>query len=222
MKIVAINGSPKGKTGNTNVMVSSFLKGAQESGAETVNIFLAEKEIKHCRGCHICWSKGPCQCVISDDMLGVISLIGGADVVVFATPVYFANISGMLKVFMDRMTMIGSPHPPQGAKAEGGDSNSTGALTPKFVVISSCGYSDRSEFEVISLWIKRVALKMRSEVIGEIYATQGKYLTERAEELKLSISSYLSVLKAAGEEIATGMKLSETTQSLLEKGIAFK
>ncbi|MFA4885939.1 MAG: NAD(P)H-dependent oxidoreductase [Desulfotomaculaceae bacterium] len=47
MKIVAINGSPKGKASNTNIMVSAFLKGAQEAGAQTVNIFLAEKEIKH-------------------------------------------------------------------------------------------------------------------------------------------------------------------------------
>lgn len=67
MKIVVINGSPKGKNSNTNVMVQAFLKGAQE--AETLNIFLSEKEIKHCKGCHTCWTKGPGQCVTNDDML---------------------------------------------------------------------------------------------------------------------------------------------------------
>lgn len=50
MKIVVINGSPKGKLSNTNVMVDAFLKGAQEEGAETIKVFLAEKEIRDCRG----------------------------------------------------------------------------------------------------------------------------------------------------------------------------
>ena len=59
MKIVVINGSPNGKNSNTDVMVRAFLKGAQEAGAETLSIFLSEKEIKHCKGCHICWTKGP-------------------------------------------------------------------------------------------------------------------------------------------------------------------
>ena len=39
MKIVAINGSPKGKASNTNIMVNSFLTGAQEAGAEIFNVF---------------------------------------------------------------------------------------------------------------------------------------------------------------------------------------
>ena len=99
-------------------MVSAFLKGAEEAGAETVNIFLAEKDIKHCRGCHSCWFESPGQCVIKDDMMEVLSAVGGANIIVLATPVYFENISGMLKVFMDRMTMTGNPHSRKNVKEE--------------------------------------------------------------------------------------------------------
>ncbi|MFZ5969872.1 MAG: flavodoxin family protein [Bacillota bacterium] len=217
MKIVAINGSPKGKVSNTNVMVSAFLKGAQEAGAETTNIFLAEKEIQHCRGCHTCWSKGPGQCVIHDDMLKVLSFLGGADIIVFATPVYFENISGMLKVFMDRMTMIGSPHTQKEAKEKNQDIKPTETRTPKLMMISNCGLPDRSEFQVPSLWIKRVALKMHTPLIGEIYATQGKLLTMPTEEIQPHVSNYLHLLEKAGKEIVTTMKLSPTTENLLEK-----
>lgn len=70
-------------------MVQAFLKGAQEAGAETLNIFLSEKEIKHCKGCHICRTKGPGQCVTNDDMLRVLSSMGGANIIAFATPVLY-------------------------------------------------------------------------------------------------------------------------------------
>ncbi|MDP4159848.1 MAG: flavodoxin family protein, partial [Bacillota bacterium] len=140
MKIVVINGSPKGINSNTNVMVQAFLKGAQEAGAETLNIFLSEKEIKHCKGCHICWTKGPGQCVTNDDMLGVLSSMGGANIIAFATPVYFANISGMLKVFMDRMTMIGSPHSQKDVKEKVQELKSSETLIPKLMMISNCGF----------------------------------------------------------------------------------
>lgn len=215
MKIVVINGSPKGKNSNTNVMVQAFLKGAQEAGAETLSIFLSEKEIKHCKGCHICWTKGPGQCVTNDDMLGVLSSMGGANIIAFATPVYFENISGMLKVFMDRMTMIGSPHSQKDIEENVQEFKSSETLIPKLMMISNCGFPDRDEFQVISLWIKRVAQKMHMELIGEIYATQGKFLTSPPEGLQPAISNYMLLLERAGREIATNMKLSEITEKQL-------
>jgi len=215
MKIVVINASSKGKKSNTNVMVQAFFKGAQEAGAETLSVFLSEKEIKHCKGCHICWTKGPGQCVINDDMLGVLSDMGGANIIAFATPVYFENISGMLKVFMDRMTMIGSPHSQKDIEDKVQKLNSSEMLIPKLMMISNCGFPDRDEFQVVSLWIKRVAQKIHMELIGEIYATQGKLLTTPPEGLQSAVSNYLLLLEKAGREIATNMNLSELTEKQL-------
>lgn len=221
MKILVINGSPKGNDGNTNVMVNSFLEGAKKAGADTINVFLSEKEIKHCKGCHVCWTRGPGQCVTNDDMLSVLSLAGEANVIVFATPVYFENISGMLKVFMDRMTMIGSPHSQDYSNKEINDEEKRHPQGPKLMMISSCGHNDRSEFDVVSLWINKVARKMNMELVGEIYATQGKLLTNPPEKLKSLISNYLLLLEKAGEEIATNMKLSCPTKELIDKSFIF-
>ncbi|MFZ7103252.1 MAG: flavodoxin family protein [Peptococcaceae bacterium] len=222
MKIVAINGSSRGKTSNTNMMVSTFLKGARAAGAETINILLAEKEIAHCRGCHICWAKGPGQCVIGDDMLKVLALLGGAEVIVFASPVYFENISGILKVFMDRMTMLGSPRQEKDVKGESAQLAQIKGQAPKLMMISNCGYPDRSEFAVTSLWIKRVAQKMHMSLIGEIYATRGKFLTASPEKLQPAVADYLLLLKKAGQEIATDMRLSAATEKLLgEQNFSF-
>ena len=218
MKIIVVNGSPKGKAGNTNVMVNSFLKGAQEAGVETINIFLAEQEIEHCKGCHTCWLRGPGQCVTKDDMLKVLSLLAGANIICFASPVYFENISGMLKVFMDRMTMIGGPQTKMDAKENDQQVKPHNTQIPKLMMISSCGHGDRSEFDVTSLWMKRVAQKIHMELICEIYATQGKYLSNPPKNMQTEVANYLDLLQKAGKEIATNMKLLDTTEEELKYG----
>lgn len=217
MKIVVINGSPKGKASNTNVMVSAFLKGALEAGAETVNIFLSEKEVKHCRGCFSCWLNTPGQCVIKDDMAEILAVCEGANIFVLATPLYFDNVSSMLKAFMDRMIVKSNPHFQKDADGECRHLKNAETPSPKLVMISNCGFSERSHFQVISHWIKRVALNMKTEVSGEFYAAQGGLLNNNAEELRPIISEYLKNMENAGREIVADNKVSEKTKILLEQ-----
>jgi putative NADPH-quinone reductase len=221
MKIVVINGSPKGKDGNTNVLVNAFLKGANNAGAKSVNIYISEKRIEHCMGCHICWTKGPGQCVISDDVLSVLMEMGDADVIAFSSPVYFENISGMLKTFMDRMTMIGGPQQQKSIEEEK-DLKSSNVQGPKLMMISSCGHLDESEFSVTSHWINRIAEKMHMELVGEIYFSSGKYLKETPEELKEQLSNYLQLVEKAGSEIGKNFKLSDNTKKFLKENIIIR
>jgi multimeric flavodoxin WrbA len=214
MKIVAINGSARGKAGNTNFMAETFLNGARSAGAETVNWFLLEKDIQHCKGCHVCWTKGPGQCVINDDMPHILASMAGADIILFVTPVYFENISGRLKVFMDRLTMLGSPHQERAGKQDRSKEKVSG---PGLMMIASCGYADRDEFLVTSLWISRVASKMHMKLAGEIYAANAKFLTGQPGELSYPAVSYLKLLETAGKEIVADFKISVETSKLLEK-----
>ncbi|WP_425445872.1 flavodoxin family protein [Dethiothermospora halolimnae] len=217
MKIVVVNGSPKGESSNTNVMANAFLKGAKEAEAETVNVFLSEKEIQHCKGCFACWFKNKGQCIIDDQMKEVLSITEGGDILVLATPLYFDNISGMLKVFMDRLVVLGDPHFEIDEQGETRHVEPVDEKTPKLVMMSNCGFSEESQFQVVSKWANRVAHHMHTEIIGEIYTTQGTLLANQVEELKPIISGYLEHIKRAGKEIATDMKLSEETKKLLNK-----
>lgn len=218
MKITAFNGSPKGEAGSTNIMVTAFLDGAKQAGAEVENIFLANKEINHCKACGRCMFSN--ECVIKDDMGDLIKKYVESDIVVFATPLHIDNISGMLKVFMDRTLCIGNPFYEKDENGEyrGGKSKLfKNGVAPKIVVISSAGYPQRSNFQVVSLLMKRVARNFHMEVIAEIYTTEGGLLTAKIPELEPIINEYKALLNKAGQKVVTNLKISEETQKLLEK-----
>jgi putative NADPH-quinone reductase len=214
MKIVSINGSPNGKESVTNILVNAFLKGAREAGAETKNIFLSEKRIEYCKGCYTCWFKTPGHCIIKDDMSEVISEMKDANVIILASPLFFNNISGTLKVFIDRLTATGGdPHARDKDSLKKGSNNS---VRPKFVMISNCGFPERSQFEVISLWIKKMALLMQTEILCEVYVTQGRQL-RTIENQDVRVLNYLKLLEKCGKEIGGNLKLSYETGEQLEK-----
>ncbi|WP_093796262.1 flavodoxin family protein [Sporomusa acidovorans] len=215
MKIAVINGSHRGKKGNTNIMVTAFLKGAAEAGAEVVTIFLSEKKIDYCKACKACWFQNPGKCVIEDDMADIVDLIKDADIRVFATPLYFDNISSLLKVFMDRMMVTVSPY--WGKDSEEECRHLTTGISPQLVMIANCGYPERSHFQVISHWIKRHARNLNTEVIAEIYASQGALLGIKESEVGTIVSQYLKALETAGREIATNKKLTAETMTRLEQ-----
>ena len=88
MKILAVNGSPRGPRGNTDCVLQPFLEGAREAGAETETVYLKDKQINTCLGCFTCWTKTPGVCVHKDDMPELLDKLREADIVVHATPLY--------------------------------------------------------------------------------------------------------------------------------------
>jgi NAD(P)H-dependent FMN reductase len=98
--IVVLSGSPR-KNGNTDQLVDAFIKGCKSVG-KTVTLFkVAHMNIGACKACKYCFSHNG-ECVLKDDMLQILNTIKTADAVVFASPIYYANVTGQLKVAMDR------------------------------------------------------------------------------------------------------------------------
>jgi len=102
VKILAIMGSPrKGDSYEVTRQVEERMKELGE--VEFEYIFLKDIEIKPCRGCFLCTSRGEEHCPVRDDCPAALEKMLAADAVIFASPVYALSVSGLMKIFKDRL-----------------------------------------------------------------------------------------------------------------------
>ena len=109
--VVMGGGRPKG---NTAQLVDAFVRGAEEAGHSVEKVSLLKTEVKGCLGCNACRYGKPC--VQKDGFNELAPKIKQADLIVFASPLYFWTISSKLKAFIERFYCIAEedPEPPYG------------------------------------------------------------------------------------------------------------
>ena len=98
-KVLIISSSPRAK-GNSARLAQSFAEGARSAGNEVELVSLHDKQIGFCKGCFACQKTQ--RCVIHDDADVIREKMLTADVLVFATPIYYYEMSGQLKTMLDR------------------------------------------------------------------------------------------------------------------------
>jgi multimeric flavodoxin WrbA len=103
-KKVFIVSSTMRKGGNSEILADQFAKGAIDGGNEVKRINLRDINLKFCTGCLYCQSHD--KCVLNDDINGLLKEVQMSDVLVFATPIYYYEMSGQLKTFLDRMNPL--------------------------------------------------------------------------------------------------------------------
>lgn len=98
-KVVILSTSPR-KNSNSEALAEAFAKGAHEAGNDVEIIRIREKTFEFCRGCFACQKTG--KCILKDDMAEIVPKMEQADVLVFATPIYYYEMSGQMKTLLDR------------------------------------------------------------------------------------------------------------------------
>lgn len=104
MKVLAINGSPR-KKWNTAMMLEKALEGAASKGAETEIIHLYDLKYKGCISCFSCKTKDGKsygKCAVNDELTPVLEKAAEADAVILGSPIYFGNMTGEMRSFMER------------------------------------------------------------------------------------------------------------------------
>lgn len=107
MKIAVFNGSPRKE--NTSALVEAFREGAEEAGHEVEIFQVGRMKIAGCLGCEYCHTKGEGSCVQKDDLEKILPAYKDADMIVFASPIYYFTMTAQMEAAIQRVYCIGKP-----------------------------------------------------------------------------------------------------------------
>ena len=112
MRVLILNGSPR-RQGNTAQMIGAFCEGLASAGHAYDVLDIPRMNIHGCLACEYCHGKGAGRCVQEDDMQEVYRLLGEADMLVIASPIYYHGLSGQIKCCIDRFYAMLYPEKPE-------------------------------------------------------------------------------------------------------------
>jgi multimeric flavodoxin WrbA len=210
LKVLALNSSPLKDRGNTDIILKSFLAGLNEAGAEVQEVYINDLDIKPCLGKLVCWVKTPGVCCQKDDMETLLEKLKNSDVWVFASPVYWDGVTGRMKNMMDRMLPILEAFI---ELREGHCRHAIRSNIPsgKIVLISTCGFWERDNFEPVIMHMEAVAKNAQCGFAGALVRPHGaliKYLVKTDYD---KIKPVLDAAKNAGIELVENGVISNDT-----------
>ena len=107
MKIAVFNGSPRKE--NTYAMIQAFREGAEAAGHEVEEYHVGKMKIAGCMGCMYCKTKGEGICIQKDDLEKIMPAYKEADMIVFASPIYYFTMTAQIEAAIQRVFCIGKP-----------------------------------------------------------------------------------------------------------------
>ncbi len=220
IKIIAINGSHSGKKGYTHFLIEKLFKGSIEEGAVCEEIALAELNINLCKGCGICNTEKHLQkCIYEekDDIAMIFNKMREADIIIYATPIYVFNMTGLMKMFLDRMNATGNSK--DFRLSESGlffhYINKDIYSKPFVTLICHDNFENESSKNVVS-YFKTFSRFVDAPQIGTIIRRSGKLTgygkdKEKEREFPKILESHKAI-ELAGKELVTKGKISKRTQ----------
>ena len=227
MKILAINGSHTGKRGYTHFLIEKIFNGALDAGADCEEITLAKLNINICKGCGVCNNKKHLmKCIYQekDDVAMIFDKMRQADIIIYATPIYVFNMSGLMKVFLDRINATG----------DSGDfklSNSglffhhisKDIYSKPFVTLICHDNFENETSKSVVTYFKTFSKFMDAPQVGTIIRRSGKITghgksPDKEKQYPKILESY-KALELAGKELAAKGNIKKKTQKTASQDI---
>jgi len=203
-KILAISGSMRSPS-FTERMLALCIEGIGE-GFEVRKFYPHRLKINPCLSCWKCWEKtNPGVCVQRDDFSQILSAYKEADYILLAAPLYFFGFPATVKNVIDRLFVI--LEPAQYTSPHGGTSHPKRYNRhPKAVLISSCGFPEIENFDLLRQHFRKICTELEWKWAGEILmpgagSANAPRLFDRKYEL----------IRQAGDELTLGEIKAETT-----------
>jgi multimeric flavodoxin WrbA len=209
MKAIAINASQMMDKGNTAAILSPFLDGMREVGAEVEVFYTKQLDIKPCQAEFTCQLKTPGKCFQKDDMEMLLPKLAEADIHIFATPVYVDGIAGSLKTLWERTVPLANPlfelRDGHCYKRRRKDSD-----TGKVVLVSSCGYWEMDNFDPMLAHVKARCRNINREFAGALLRPHSAALKIMASRGS-SINDIFAAAREAGYQLIKEGEMSSRT-----------
>lgn len=208
MKVIAINGSPHMDEGNTAMILNPFLEGMKEAGSDVEVFYTRKLKIGPCNGDLSCWFKNPGTCSQKDDMQMLLPKLKEADIIVWASPVYYAGVTGPLKNLMDRQLPL---------YLQSGQ-----VKRPKAVLVSTCGAWELSMFDPLLLQMRAIYTRPNesSDFAGALLRPMADGMKDmiKAGETKLA-DGIFQAAREAGRQLVKDGKISEELEARVSRDL---
>jgi multimeric flavodoxin WrbA len=217
MKVLVLNGSPRGERGATAGALTPFVEGMRDAGADVEVVLLHKLDIKQCRGCFNCWWNTPGKCAIDDDMKDLLPRLADADIWVYATPVYVDGMTGTMKTLLDRSI------PLLEGRWEVRDDHCRhplreGTKPGKIVLVSVSGFTERDNFDPLVVHVKAAAKNFYRDFVGAVLRPNAWVLPE-VQKRGVSIEDVMSALRDAGREVIASGRISDKTLDAISREV---
>ena len=227
MKIVAINGSHRGEIGYTQFLIDKLFEGAGNAGAQCETIVLAKHKINRCLGCRVCHTqKSYLKCVYDkqDDVGKLFDIMRTADMLVYATPIYIFNMTGLMKVFLDRITSTADSSIPALSDSGLFFHHIEAQMVSKPFVLLTCqdNFESETSKNVVS-YFKTFSKFLDAPLVGILVRKSGSMVghgKDKEKEIKYPKSRFVyEAFIKAGEELVKDGKISDKTQIIANQNI---
>lgn len=219
-KVVAINGSPRMQKGNTAMILTPFIEGMEEAGAE-VELFYAKRlKVEPCTGGFICWHQKPGECHIKDDMQLVYPKLAQAEILVLATPVY-SPLPGEMQNVINRLVPLLDP------LLETREGRTRARFRQeveirKMVVVATGGWWEKANLDMVVRIVKEFARVASVEFAGAVlrphaFLMRDSSATRKQAELTEDGTAVVNAARRAGAELIKQGVMSEETLEMVSR-----
>ncbi len=213
MKVLAINGSHRGRRGCTQLLLDKLGEGVMAENAEFETVVLAEKKINSCIACGFCSkpeTMGHCIYEEDDDIKGIFDRMRSADIIIYGSPVYVFGLTGRMKTFLDRLNCTGTGEglclTQSGLMFHPVDRRVTGK---PLVIVTLCANLEQETVQNTLDYFSVFSQYVDAPVVGTLVRKMSMVMEQKDSPL---VREVLSGYFQAGRELATQGKISPGTQ----------